>query len=101
MLGRRATTQPQVQAQVQAQAQPQIERQRREAQQEAERTLDKDAIAAIEATQRAIEALDQGNTGDAIPAIEQATGKINVLLARNPNTALISVAASADVIDLA
>jgi hypothetical protein len=98
---RPATTQPQVQAQVQAQAQPQIEQQRREAQQEAERTLDKDAIAAIEATQRAIRALDQGNAADATSAIEQATGKINVLLARNPNTALIPVAASVDVIDLA
>jgi hypothetical protein len=96
-----ATTQPQVQAQVQAQAQPQIEQQRRDAQQEAERTLDKDAIAAIEATQRAIRALDQGNAGDATSAIEQATGKINVLLARNPNTALVPVAASVDVIDLA
>jgi hypothetical protein len=88
-------------SQVQAQAQPQIEQQRREAQQQAEKTLDKDAIAAIEETQKAIQAIDQGKTDEAVAAIERATGKINILVARNPETALIPVAAMVDVIDLA
>jgi hypothetical protein len=64
---------------------------RNEAQQQGGTPLDQDAITAIEETQKAIEAIESNRTSDAVAAIERATGKINILLARNPDTALIPV----------
>jgi len=83
------------------QARPEIEKQRQQAQQEAERTLDKEAIAAIEETRRALIAISRNKTNEALAAIERATGKINVLLARNPATALIPAGLEVDIIDTA
>src|ERR1700680_1983995 len=82
------------------QVRPDIEKQRQQAQQ-AEQTLDKEAMEAIDQTQKAIDAIAANKNSEALAAIEQATGKINVLLARNPATALIPVAAEVDVIDTA
>jgi hypothetical protein len=83
------------------QARPGVEQQRKEAQQEAEKTLDKEAIDAISLTQKAINAISNNKNDEALSTIEQATGKINVLLARNPSTALIPVNLQVDVIDTA
>ena len=83
------------------QVRPDIEKQRQQAQQQAEQTLDKEAMEAIDQTQKAIDAIAANKNSEALAAIEQATGKINVLLARNPATALIPVAAEVDVIDTA
>jgi hypothetical protein len=95
-----ATTQPSL-AQSQAQARPQIEQQRRQAEQQAQQSMDRDAAAALEETQRAINAIADGKTDDALAALERASGKINVLLGRNPSTALIPVQAEVVVIDTA
>jgi hypothetical protein len=81
------------------QARPEIEQQRQEAQKQAEESLDKDAIAAIDETQKALIAIAANKTDDALAAIERATGKINILLARNPATALLPVNDEVDVID--
>jgi hypothetical protein len=89
------------QMEAEQQARPDIERQRREAEQQAEQSLDQDAISAIEDTQNAIRAIAGNNTSEALAAIERATGKINILLARNPATALIPVNAEVEVIDTA
>jgi hypothetical protein len=108
----RAQTQSQAQGQAQPdmqkrqqeaeqQARPEIERQRQEAQQQAEKNLDKEAVAAIEETQNALKAIAANKSDEALAAIERATGKINVLLARNPATALIPVSAEVEVIDAA
>ena len=83
------------------QTRPEIEKQRQEAQQQAEKTLDKDAVAAIEETQNAAKAIAANNPDQALAAIERATGKINILLTRNPATALIPVAVEVEVIDAA
>ncbi len=64
-------------------------------------TLDKEAIAAIEETRQALDAIASSNTAAALAAIERATGKVNILLARNPATPLIPVDAAVEVIDLA
>ena len=96
-----AVANQQGQAQAQAQANPQIEQQRQEAEQQAQKTLDKDAVAAITETQNAVKALQQSKTDEALAAIERATGKINILLARNPATGLIPVEATVHVIDTA
>jgi hypothetical protein len=88
-------------AQRQAQASPELERQRQQAEQQAQRTLDKDAIAALAETQNAIKAIADGKRDEALSAIERATGKINILTARNPAAGLIPVEVDVEVIDTA
>lgn len=83
------------------QVRPDIEKQRAQAEQQADQTLDKEAIEAIDQTQKAIDAIAANKNSEALAAIEQATGKINILLARNPASALIPVAAEVVVIDTA
>ena len=80
-------------------ARPEIEKQRKDAEQQAERTLDKEAIAAVDETKNALKAIEQDKPDEAIAAIERATGKISVLLARNPATALLPVREEVEVID--
>jgi hypothetical protein len=87
--------------QLEKQARPEVEKQRKEAEQQTEKTLDRDATAAIEETQKAVKAIGDNKTDEALAAIEQATGKINILLARNPATGLIPVSFEVEVIDLA
>lgn len=100
--------QPQSQANLDQQRQdaeeqthPEVEKERQSAQQEADQALDQDAIAAINQTQNAIKAIAQNKKNDALAAIEAATGKIDILLARNAKAALIPVAAEVEVIDAA
>ncbi|KAA6460371.1 YfdX family protein [Acidobacteria bacterium AB60] len=83
------------------QTRPEVEKERQTAQDQANQTLDQDAIAAINQTQNAIEAISQNKKNDALAAIEAATGKINILLARNAKAALIPVASEVEVIDAA
>ena len=58
-------------------------------------------MTAIDETQKAIDAIAANKTDQALSAIERATGKINILLARNPATALIPVGLQVEVIDAA
>ena len=101
-------TQPQSQASFDQQRQnaeeqtrPEVEKERQSAQEQANQALDQDAIAAINQTQYAIKAISQNKKNDALAAIEAATGKINILLARNAKAALIPVASEVEVIDAA
>ena len=80
---------------------PDIESQRQQNQKEAEQGLDQDAIAAIQQTEEAVKDIAANKKSDALSAIEKATGRINVLLARNPATALIPVSAEVVLIDSA
>src|SRR4030088_793648 len=61
-------------------ARPNLEKWRNEAEQQASKTLDKDAMAAIEQTLQAIDCLAAGKTADALKSIEEATGKVNIVL---------------------
>ena len=88
-------------AQRQAQASPELERQRQQVEQQAQQTLDKDAVAAIAETQNAIRAIADGERDEALAAIERATGKINILTARDPAAGLIPVGVEVEVIDTA
>ena len=83
------------------QARPDLEKWRSEAEQQALKTLDKDAIAAIEQTVQAIDSIAAGKSADALKGIEEATGKVNIVLARNPELALIPVSVEALIIDTA
>jgi hypothetical protein len=90
-----------IRRQAERKVRPEIELQRKQAEQQAQRTPDKEAIAVIDETEQAIDAIAADNTSDAIKAIERAIGKINILLARNPTAALIPVSVAVEVIDTA
>src|ERR1700735_3405814 len=83
------------------QVRPEVEQERNNAQNEASKSLDQDAIAAITDTTKALQDIAANKTKDALADIELATGKINILLARNPATALIPVASEVAIIDTA
>lgn len=78
-----------------------VDQQRSDAQHEGEKTIDKDAVAAIEETQKAVKAIYEGKSDQALAAIERATGKIDILTARKPSVALIPVKVEVAIIDLA
>jgi hypothetical protein len=81
--------------------QPDIEKQRKEAEQQAHQSLNQDAVAAVQMTRQAANDIGSNKKDAAMTAIEQATGKINILVARNPADALIPVDAEVDAIDTA
>jgi hypothetical protein len=83
------------------QVRPEVEKERQNAKEQADQSLDKDAVAAIAQTQTAIDAIAKNQRSEALAAIEAATGKINILLARNAAAALIPVASEVEVIDAA
>jgi hypothetical protein len=80
---------------------PDVEKQRDEQKQQAQSTLNPDAMAAIDDTRKAVDAIASSDKEKAMSAIEDATGKINILLARNPATALLPVNVTVEVIDVA
>ena len=80
---------------------PDIETQRQQNENEAKQTLDQDAIAAVGLTGAAIKSIAANKKDEALTSIERATGKINILLARNPASALIPVSVDVLVIDTA
>jgi hypothetical protein len=83
------------------QARPDLEKRRNEAEQQALKTLDNDAIAAIEQAAQAIDSITAGKKADALKSIEEATGKVNIVLARNPELAIVPVSVEALIIDTA
>jgi hypothetical protein len=84
-----------------SEASPDIKKEREKAKEKADQSLDQDAMAAVTNTQTALDAIAANKKSDAMSAIEAATGKINVLLARNQAAALIPVASEVDVINAA
>jgi hypothetical protein len=86
---------------VEQHAQPDIEKQRKEAEQEAEKGLNADAAAAVTETQNARKAIAEDKPAEAMAAIERATGKIKILLARQPAAALLPTKVEVAVIDAA
>ena len=80
---------------------PEIETQRQQNENDAKQTLDQEAIAAVGLTGEAIKSITANKKDDALASIERATGKINILLARNPASELIPVSVDVVVIDTA
>lgn len=50
-----------------------------------------EALSAIQETKKALKALEDKKSDDALKALERATGKLNIILARDPNLALAPV----------
>jgi hypothetical protein len=82
-------------------AQPAIEKERQEAEQQGQKNLDKEAIAAIEETREAINAISEKRNDKARQAIERASAKINALLDRKGKDAFIPVDVQVEVFDTA
>lgn len=60
----------------------------------------KDAQAAIDETRNAIAALDKGNKKAALAALERVSGKLDLIVARDPKLALAPVSVSTTTFDL-
>ena len=84
-----------------SEARPDVKKEREKAKEKADQSLDEDAIAAVTDTETALDAIAANKKNNAMSAIEAATGKINILLARNQAAALIPVASEVDVINAA
>ena len=69
-----------------AKADSKAEQQKQEQEQTAEKRqkITAEAIAAVAETRNALKALDDGKKDDAIAALERATGKLDIILARDP-----------------
>ena len=59
-----------------------------------------DAIAAVEQTHKALQALEQSKKDEALKALEIATGKLELLLARDPKLALAPIGVEVRTYDL-
>lgn len=59
-----------------------------------------EAVDALDETERAVQALTDGDDAAALAALEAATGKLEVLLARSPELALAPVDATIEVVEL-
>lgn len=88
-------------SQAEQQARPDLERRRQQAENAAADSLDEDARNAIDLTLKAIDAITAGKPKEALQFIEQATGKIDIVLARNPKLAWIPASEETLVIDSA
>lgn len=83
------------------QTSPEVGKERDQQKQQAQTTLVPEAVSAIAETHKAVDDLAANQHDKAMADIESATGKINILLARNPSTALLPVDVQVDVIDIA
>lgn len=80
---------------------PEVEGLRSKAQDDAQSRVDAEATAAIAETQHALEAVGHKDKKEALAALERATGKVNILLARNDKAALIPVDFAVEIADTA
>lgn len=64
-------------------------------------TIDPEAFAAIEETRKVLGFISKSDKKEALAALERATGKVNILIARNPKTALIPVRTETEIADTA
>ena len=64
------------------------------------RQITEEALAAIRETENALRALDKKDNQKALAALEKATGKLEIILARDPKLALAPVAVNSAVNDL-
>ncbi len=82
---------PQTQSESSKAVQPDVEAEASNAAAEKRKALLADATAAIADTERALEALDDNRTAEALTALAEATGKLELVVARDPGLALAPV----------
>jgi hypothetical protein len=79
---------------------PQVQAQVEKSEAEKRAQLLKDAQAAVDQTHNALDALDQGKKDEALADLEQVTGKLDLILARDPKLALAPVGVSTVITDV-
>ena len=88
-------------AQTDIKTQSEIEQHEAQAKQQIQKTIVNDAVAAIEEIKKIISYLSSGQEKEATSAIERATGKIDILIARHPEKAMLPVGFEVKIIDTA
>lgn len=71
--------------------QPQVNQQSAETAEERRNEIIAEATTALAETKKAVKALDEKNTEEALAALEETTGKLELILAREPSLALAPV----------
>ncbi|MEY2539976.1 MAG: hypothetical protein QOG67_3716 [Verrucomicrobiota bacterium] len=79
---------------------PQVQSEIDKAESEKRATLLKDAQSAIDETRNAVAALDKGDKDAALQALSRVTGKLDLVISRDPKLALAPVAVSTTIFDL-
>jgi len=79
---------------------PKAEPQTQKETEEKRKALMADATSAIQETQAALKTLDEGKTSQAIAALERATGKLDLILARDPKLELAPAGISVTAYDV-
>ncbi|NNM69053.1 MAG: YfdX family protein [Gallionella sp.] len=82
---------PEVQPQASQSVQPEIDKKTADAAAEKRKHLLADAQTAIAETEKALQALEENKSKEAVDALAVATGKLELVLARNPKLALAPV----------
>ena len=77
-----------------------VEQQKQDQTAQKRQQITAEAISAVSETHNALKALDDGKKDDAIAALERATGKLDIILARDPTLALAPTNASAATIEV-
>jgi YfdX protein len=78
-----------------------VEQERREIEEQAEKLLDRDAIAAVDGTWKAVQAIEENHAEDARPMREEALEKIRDVLARGPARDSVPIGLNVRVVDTA
>jgi YfdX protein len=81
--------------------QDKVEQEKSKAEEKAEDTLVSEAQEAVQETQKAIASIEKGNKQDALKALELATGKLDLVLARQPELGFVPLESKVDIISLA
>ena len=90
---------PEKQTKSTMEAQPQVDKTTDDKTSEQRKKIMEEAHVAIAETQKALKALDEGKTEDAIKALELAIGKMELIVARDPKLALAKVDVNVKFID--
>ena len=98
--GNEKTIIPEVQSQSAQKIQPALDVKTDEKVTEKRKKILSEATAAIEESRKALKALDEGKTEEAIQSLELATGKIELIVARDPELALANVDITVNVLDV-
>ena len=77
-----------------------VEKASERARKEQKAKLVAEAVAAVKETHAALEALEKEDTQAALAALERATGKLNILLARSPELELVPIDSHVEIIDV-
>ena len=91
---------PETQSAATESVQAQVEKESAEIMVEKRRKILADATAAVAETEKALTALEQGKTDDALAALEVATGKLELILVREPALALAPISTEIVTVDL-